>query len=228
MFDLSSEQLRIYRVIVRLWRRIRLLSVDPRYPDRLRPLFKQAPKLPQQVLGDCQLLADRQALLERLPRQAICAELGTQEGRFARAILRTARPREFHIVDIDLSRLELHEALAADPAVTLHEMDSSSCLERFPDRYFDWIYIDADHGYQAVRRDGETALRKIKADGLLIFNDYIFWSHEEMIPYGVVSVVNELCIEHDLAWVYFALHGSMYCDVALRRRSAYTSASLGQ
>lgn len=72
------------------------------------------------------------------------------------------------------------------------------------------------------------ALRKIKLDGIVVFNDYILWSHEEMVPYGVVAAVNEICIEHNLAWVYFALNDSMYCDVALRRHSAYTSASLGQ
>ncbi len=63
------------------------------------------------------------------------------------------------------------------------------------------------------------ALRKIKPDGMVVFNDYIFWSHEEMAPYGVVAVVNEICIEQKLAWAYFALSDSMYCDVALYRRS---------
>ena len=228
MLDLSSEQLRLYRVIVRLWRRIRLLSVDPRAPDCLKPLFKRAPSLPQELLGGCQLLANRQTLLERLPKQSVCAELGTQEGRFASAILRTTHPCELHIVDLDLSKLECRECLVADSAVTLHEMDSAACLKQFPDNYFDWIYIDADHSYQAVRRDADVALRKIKKDGMVVFNDYILWSHEEMVPYGVVAAVNEICIEHNLAWVYFALNDSMYCDVALRRHSAYTSASLGQ
>lgn len=219
MLDLSSEQLRLYRVIVRLWRRIRLLSLDPRAPDRLRPLFKRAPSLPQELLGGCQLLADRHTLLERLPKQAVCAELGTQEGRFASAIVRTTQPCEFHVVDLDLSQLECRDFLLADPAVSLHEMDSAACLKQFPDHYFDWIYIDADHRYQAVRRDADVALHKIKPDGMLVFNDYIFWSHEEMVPYGVVAVVNEICIQHGLVWAYFALSDSMYCDVALRRRS---------
>ena len=141
--------------------------------------------------------------------------------------MRVAQPREFHIIDIDLSQLESRKALAADPVVTLHEQDSATCLATFPDHYFDWIYIDADHSYPAVRRDADIGLRKIKEDGYLVFNDYIFWSHEQMMPYGVVAAVNELCIEQNLVWVYFALHQSMYCDVALRRRP-HAKASLGQ
>lgn len=219
VLDLSPQQLPIYRTLLRLWQRMRAIEADPTHPDRPRPVFKKAAKLPQAALDDCRLLADREALLDHLPKQAVCAEIGTQEGRFADAIRRIARPREFHIVDIDLSQLQSASALAADPAVVLHEQNSAACLGEFPDRYFDWIYIDADHSYPAVRRDADIALRKIKEDGYLVFNDYIFWSHEQMLPYGVVTAVNEICIEHDLSFVYFALHRSMYCDVALRRRS---------
>lgn len=219
MLDLSPEQVPIYRMTLQLWQRMRATAADPRRPDRPRPVFKKAPALRQEALDACRLLADREALLDRLPKQAVCAELGTQEGLFATAILQIARPREFHIVDVDLSRLRSAQAFASNPVVTLHEQDSADCLAEFPDRHFDWIYIDADHSYPAVRRDAEVALRKVKDDGYLVFNDYIFWSHEQMMPYGVVTAVNELCNEHDLAFVYFALHRSMYCDVALRRRA---------
>ncbi len=223
MLNLSPRQVPIYRTLLRLWQRMRAMEADPRHPDRPRSLFKNAPKLPQSALDACRLLADREALLDRLPKRAVCAEIGTHEGTFAEAILRIARPREFHIVDIDLSRLRAAPALAADPAVVLHEQDSADCLARFADGYFDWIYIDADHTYPAVRRDADIALRKIKPDGYLVFNDYIFWSHEEMLPYGVVTAVNELCLEHDLVFAYFALHRALYCDVALRRRACLAS-----
>lgn len=219
MLDLTPEQLPIYRMFLRLWQRMRGMAADPVHPDRPRPVFKKAPRVPQAALDPCRLLADREALLARLPKQAVCAEVGTQEGRFADAILRIAQPREFHVIDIDLSQVESASTLSANPTVILHEQDSADCLAGFPDRYFDWIYIDADHAYPAVRRDADIALRKLKDDGFLVFNDYIFWSHEQMLPYGVVTAVNELCIEHDLAFVYFALHRSMYCDVALRRRA---------
>lgn len=220
VLDLSPEQVPLYRMALRFWQRMRAAAADPAHLDRPRPLFRKAAQLPQAALDPCRVLADRETLLDRLPKHAVCAEIGTQEGRFADAILRITRPHEFHVVDIDLSRLDSRAALAAEPAVVLHEQDSADCLAEFPDRYFDWIYIDADHSYPAVRRDADVALRKLKDDGYLVFNDYIFWSHEQMLPYGVVTAVNEICIEHDLAFVYFALHRSMYCDVALRRRSA--------
>ena len=58
---------------------------------------------------------------------------------------------------------------------------------------------------------------KIKADGLLVFNDYTVWSYVEMQPYGVVAAVNELCVEEGWEIVYLALPAHMYCDVAVQR-----------
>ncbi len=90
-------------------------------------------------------------------------------------------------------------------------------LESFPDAYFDWINIDAQHTYEGVKRDINAARRKVKADGLLVFNDYTMWSYVEMQPYGVVAAVNELCLEDNWTITYLALPDHMYCDVAFRR-----------
>jgi len=98
-------------------------------------------------------------------------------------------------------------------------------LGSFPDEYFDWIYIDAQHTYDGVKRDIAAARRKIKADGLLVFNDYTMWSYVEMQPYGVVAAVNELCIEEGWEIVYLALPSHMYCDVAVRRMNRNPRAS---
>ena len=102
------------------------------------------------------------ATASRLPKRAVCAELGTHERRFADAILLITRPRRFHVVDIDLSRLDSPAALAAEPAVVLHEQDSADCLAEFPDRHFDWISIDADRSYPAVRRDADVASARMR------------------------------------------------------------------
>ena len=101
--------------------------------------------------------------------------------------------------------------------VVLHQGKSNSVLKQFPDHCFDFVYIDADHSYQAVRKDIEVAKHKIRAGGFLIFNDYTYWSPVECIPYGVMGAVNELCLHEGWEFVYFSLDPYMYCDVAIRR-----------
>lgn len=182
-------------------------------------LIQQAPQLRDEHLRDCVIVADRTVLLERLPKGGIVAEVGTLHGEFSREILRIIEPQELHLIDHEIqSRVR---EMAEDPFVRtrlrVHEADSVEALESFPDRYFDWIYVDAQHSYEGVKRDIDAARRKVKADGLLIFNDYTIWSYVEMEPYGVVAAVNELCVEDDWKLMYLALPCHMYCDVAVRK-----------
>lgn len=184
-------------------------------------LIQQAPQLREEHLRDCIVVADRTVLLERLPRGGIAAEVGTSHGEFAREILRIIEPQELHLIDHEIQP-RVRE-MAEDPAfktqLHVHQADSVEAMESFPDGYFDWIYVDAQHRYEGVRRDIDAARSKVKADGLLVFNDYTIWSYVEMEPYGVVAAVNELCVNDDWKLVYLALPHHMYCDVAVRRMS---------
>jgi predicted O-methyltransferase YrrM len=171
------------------------------------------------------MLFDRKTMIrEHLPKHAVVAEVGTFLGENARTILEGAEPRELHLIDHDLSRFQAHllEPGLRDGVVRLHENDSVAALASFPDEYFDWIYIDADHSYPGVRRDIEQAKRTVKHDGLLVFNDYLCFDHIELESYGVVQAVNELCIAEDWAFRYFALESQMYCDVALARTRSFS------
>ncbi len=170
------------------------------------------------------VLPERTALLSRLPNGGVVAEVGTLHGEFAREILRIAEPRELHLIDTTIQPAV--RKMAEDPSLQnrlhIHHSASVEALESFPDKYFDWIYIDAQHTYEGVKADIEAARRKVKADGLLVFNDYTMWSYVEMQPYGVVPAVNELCINDNWEIVYLALPSHMYCDVALRRMNPKT------
>jgi SAM-dependent methyltransferase len=125
-----------------------------------------------------------------------------------------------HIVDVDMSLLErdLLEAARGDTMVHLHEGDSSSYLDSLPEHTFDWVYIDGDHSLEGVQRDAAAALRAIKPDGLLLFNDYTPYSPLELYPYGIPRVVHDLCLDHGFEILYFALEPRGYHDVVLRRR----------
>lgn len=182
-------------------------------------LLQQAPQLHEQHLRRCVVVPERTALVGRLPTGGIVAEVGTLHGEFAREILRLAQPGELHLIDHEIHP-HVHE-LANDPAfrdrLHVHHSDSVAALDSFPDQYFDWIYIDAQHAYDGVKRDIQSARRKVTRDGFLVFNDYIMWSYVEMEPYGVVAAVNELCIEDGWEIVMLALPSHMYCDVAVQK-----------
>jgi len=190
-------------------------------------LLHPAPQLSEEHLRRCIVVPERSVLLERLPKGRVVAEVGTLHGEFARQILRLSAPKELHLIDHNIHPRvrEMSEDPSLRDRLRVHHSDSVEALGSFPDEYFDWIYIDAQHTYDGVKRDIAAARRKIKADGLLVFNDYTMWSYVEMQPYGVVAAVNELCIEEGWEIVYLALPSHMYCDVAVRRMNRNPRAS---
>lgn len=165
---------------------------------------------------------DRYALLRHVPRNSVAAEIGVAYGRFTRAIMDTTAPAKLHLIDAwkFQEKVELQndsnnvgqdeqdrryqgivETYAADIAagrVTVHRAWSHQAAQEFPDGYFDWIYLDADHSYDSVKRDLEAFWPKIKEDGLLLGHDYMWHA---MIPFGVVTAVNEFVERHGLTFV---------------------------
>jgi methyltransferase family protein len=113
----------------------------------------------------------------------------------------------------------LLEVRKGDSSIVLRKGDSSIVLsDEFPDGYFDVIYIDGDHTLEGVEKDSRQAVQKVKRDGYLVFNDYIMFDHIGSCPYGVVHVVNELCVNQGWEIIHFALHEQLFCDVTIRRR----------
>jgi hypothetical protein len=66
----------------------------------------------------------------------------------------------------------LEPLVEQDARVQLHQGLSHEVLAIFPDAYFDWVYIDADHSYAGVTRDANAAASKVKPGGFLVFNDF--------------------------------------------------------
>jgi hypothetical protein len=139
---------------------------------------------------------DREWLLKRLPKHAVCAEIGVYVGRFTEEILRIARPSKLHLIDpwkfeVDpayersmyggsIGQNQAHMDAIYDSVVKcfksrrveIHRGTSTTCSSLFPDSYFDWIYIDGNHQYEFVKQDLELYLPKVKSGGLVAGDDY--------------------------------------------------------
>ena len=178
--------------------------------------------LPQDCLTNCILLSDRSDIIKRLPKHAVVAEIGTHSGEFAKRILEIAQPREFHIFDLSFEPFDrsFFDSEILSGRVILHEGDSSTEMSKLPDALFDWIYIDGDHSFEGVSRDIEQAKRLIRAEGALVFNDYTVYSPLELVQYGVMRAVNDLCLDDNFEIIMFALNVLGYHDVALQRVKA--------
>ncbi len=203
-------------------------AIQQEFKDRLRPassalgahLFEVADRIPEDALRTARIHGSRLAALATFPSGEMAAEIGTQAGHFARRVLDQTNPENLHLFDLEFETLRAaNPSVASDPRVFLHEGDSSARLADLPDHSFDWIYVDGDHEIEGVRRDRDVAVRKVKLNGLLVFNDYTVWSPMELTDYGVVPVVNAMLAGGEWEVVYLALHPLMYCDIAIRRRT---------
>jgi hypothetical protein len=191
-------------------------------------------------LLDARLYADRLDMVRALvPQGGSVAEVGVGLGDFSVWLLDTLEPSSFVAVDTfvldqletmwdrptsevfgGVSHLEFYRrrlsAFGDRTAVTVEQALSWEGLARCADGSFDLVYVDAGHDEASVRRDLEVAVRKVRAGGLMICNDYVLVDHMGN-PYGVVQGVNELVTSSPWRVVGLALHPHMYCDIALRR-----------
>lgn len=183
------------------------------YPDTLL--------LNERHLSNCKVVENRDKLLEFLPKNSVCAEIGIETAKTSQRILEVIQPAALHLIEIEEkwvenARQKFSEAISRKQ-VFLHHGASYNELSRFDDNYFDWVYIDGDHKYEGVKKDLEVARRKVKDDGLIWLHDYIFYDHISHEKYGVIEAVNEMCHENDYEIIYFALHQQMFNSVVLKK-----------
>ena len=140
---------------LRRWRRNR----------RLRALLDvRAPKLQDEHLANCTVLADRLRLLDELPKRGVVAEVGVLHGEFSEEILKRTEPRELHLIDV---RDRWQDRFAGRDEVVSHIGDSCAVLGTFKDAYFDWIYIDGDHSREADEKSETGRDRFVEKSGTI-------------------------------------------------------------
>jgi len=163
-------------------------------------------------------LITRGDLISFLPKGGTVAEIGVAEGAFSRAIIEKSAPKCLHLIDPwkefddayaddvnNKKQAEMDERAAAvrqlfDAQITqgqvkIHRCTSAEALDRFEDGALDWVYIDGNHTYEAVRGDLSNYWDKVGDDGFILGHDYTNHAAYRAMGFGVVEAVNEFCSE---------------------------------
>lgn len=138
----------------------------------------------------------------------VAAEVGVWRGEFSARLLSTWNGT-LHMIDAwqhlenyqdqcNLSDEEheqcfqraLYVAESFTPRAVIWREQSPAAASRFPDGYFDLVYLDGNHSYEAVKIDLAAWAPKIRAGGTLCGHDYMDGVRQEGV-FGVKTAVNE-------------------------------------
>jgi len=120
------------------------------------------------------------------------AEVGVLRGRFASHLLST-NPEELHLIDPwrvfgkavypdhsqktqedwDKTHDFVQNKFSKDYRVNVHRGTSEEIASKFPDGYFDLVYIDANHTYEFCKLDIELWLPKVRKGGIIGGHDAV-------------------------------------------------------
>jgi SAM-dependent methyltransferase len=138
------------------------------------------------------IVKNRIKLLEELPKNIICVELGVLSGEFSKKILEIVSPKELYLVDIfsgkcmsgDHDGKNIKEYDLGDEYERLVELYSNNsvirfkkslsdvALREFAENSIDFVYIDTDHTFETTFRELELSFHKLKPGGFLCGHDY--------------------------------------------------------
>jgi len=159
-------------------------------------------------------------LLNKLGLKGCGAEIGVQEGIFSKHILDIWEGKKLYLIDAwrhfegyeDIANGDHNVQLNAlaktfmtvypafDRATIIREL-SVEATKLFPDDFFDFVFLDANHKYENVKEDLEAWFPKIKKGGIFCGHDYLDSAKETngSTEFGVKPAVDEWAIKNNLS-----------------------------
>lgn len=163
-----------------------------------------------------------------IPSNPILSEVGVAEGFFSQTIIDILNPKTFYLIDIfqhnsphkeytsNTHYAYIINKFKSNEKIVIKKGYSNEQLNLLEPDSLDYIYIDADHSYNGVKKDIEASYRVIKSGGIIQFNDYTTFSPVENTRYGVLHAVNEFLQTHNIEVLGLSLDKDGYHDVAIR------------
>ena len=151
-------------------------------------------------------------------RHLIGAEIGVDRGDNAERILNLLNIKQLVLVDpwkeyidvnfgkittrgdsSDLQNLyeKVKNKFSNNSKVRIIRDYSVNAATMFDNEYFDFVYLDGDHSYEAVLKDLEVWYPKLKKFGVMCGDDY-----GHISGHGVIKAVNEFAYKHKVIVMY--------------------------
>lgn len=188
---------------------------------------RRPPSLTSRHIEHLRLVKNRSRVLMLMPSNGIVAEVGVDEGNYSEEILSITQPKILYLIDAWCSKRYGDDKFNKVQNRFREEVDRGQVvikrgisweqLQKLPDSYFDWIYLDTSHTYEDTAKELEVSRIKVKPDGVISGHDYTIGNIKKALPYGVIQAVNEFCINHDWEMIYLTNEPSRYLTYALRK-----------
>ncbi|MEM8551045.1 MAG: class I SAM-dependent methyltransferase [Pseudomonadota bacterium] len=166
--------------------------------------------------------------LDFIKKKSVGVEIGVHKGVFSSQILRHVRPASLTLVDpwkhmddsayershyggerIDQAGMDqrYQQVLKrfgkqmGEGVVKVIRSDSAGAAKEFEDGSLDFVYIDGDHSYEAVKSDLALYYPKVKKGGLIIGDDYEdgrWWKDDVIRAFHEFIAANPVQIEFKL------------------------------
>lgn len=133
-------------------------------------------------------------MIEHNPTLAVAVDLWLDDGIISRNDGANTQK------EIDSFYNKFKEEMKDKPFVDIYRGYSFDVVKKFPDEFFDLVYIDADHTYNACLRDIRDWYPKVKNGGLLLGDDYVkgYKAKFTRVRFGVVEAVQTFLEEKHL------------------------------
>lgn len=152
-----------------------------------------------------------------LPENIVGAELGVFEGNFSKILKNSNKFERLYLVDIfegsmysgdkngnngktinlNESYRKLIELYKNCPMIDVIKNTSFNFLNSLKENSLDFVYIDVDHSYNAVKKDLDISRLKIKNCGIIGGHDY-----NKIQFSGVFNAVNEFVNKYNLEIIF--------------------------
>lgn len=136
-------------------------------------------------------------MIKHSPKLAVAVDIWKEDGTRSRNDVAT--PQE----GLNRQYENFWKMVKDKPFVKIYREYSFEVVKRFPDEYFDLVYIDADHTYEGCYKDIVDWYPKVKKGRFMLGDDYVKHTTRTGVKYGVIEAVNRFAGDNKLSFFVF-------------------------